>query len=266
MPDPTPLDRALAAMGPGDNDVAARLAFYERLCDAELFVLLEKEPEGDDIEPRLFEIEAGNFVLVFDLEQRLSAFAEGAAPYAALAGRALVQMLATQELGLALNIAVAGSQYLVPAQMVQWLADMLAQEPVEEAGSAVAFHRPGKMPEPLLEALSAKLALARGMADYACLVRASYADGQRRNLMAIIGARPGAERPLTRAMAETIAFSGLETGAIDVAFFGRDDPICAKLLRVGLRFDLPKTDTKHGDRAKPPAAPGSDPDKPPRLR
>jgi hypothetical protein len=46
-----------------------------------------------------------------------------------------------------------------------------------------------------------------------------------------------------------------------VAFFDSSDPICRRLARVGLRFDLPEP-----PEPATPAAPGSDPDRPPRLR
>jgi hypothetical protein len=53
----TDLDSAHAAMDAAPEDDAARLRFYERLADSELFMLLEGEPVADQIEPSLFEIE-----------------------------------------------------------------------------------------------------------------------------------------------------------------------------------------------------------------
>jgi hypothetical protein len=50
---------------------------------------------------------------------------------------------------------------------------------------------------------------------------------------------------------------------MDVAFFAASDPAAAALARHGLRVELPKAEPV--DR-KIPAAPGSDPDKPPILR
>ena len=47
----TPLDRAHDAMQAEPGDDAARLRFYERLADAELFLLLDAEAEGDRSNP-----------------------------------------------------------------------------------------------------------------------------------------------------------------------------------------------------------------------
>ena len=68
----TDLDQAHAAMEAAPDDDVARLRFYERLADTELFMLLAAEAENDQITPELFEIENQKFTLVFDREERLS--------------------------------------------------------------------------------------------------------------------------------------------------------------------------------------------------
>ena len=69
----TVLDRAHAAMEQGGD--AERLRFYERLADAELKLLLDREAGGETIAPRIFPLEDGPVVLVFDTEERLTEFA-----------------------------------------------------------------------------------------------------------------------------------------------------------------------------------------------
>ncbi|MAM26106.1 MAG: hypothetical protein CML55_12165, partial [Rhodobacteraceae bacterium] len=63
MTETTPLDTAHAAMQADADDDLARLRFYERVADSELFLLLKDEPEGDAVEPVLHE---DAYVLVFD--------------------------------------------------------------------------------------------------------------------------------------------------------------------------------------------------------
>ncbi|MEM6312391.1 MAG: SseB family protein, partial [Pseudomonadota bacterium] len=121
----TDLDNAHAAMQAAPDDDTARLRFYERLADTELFLLLAGEPDGDRVEPALFEVENQQFALVFDREERLSQFVGRVAPYAGLPGRALAQMLAGQGVGLALNLDVAPSAMLIPAEAVDWLVATL---------------------------------------------------------------------------------------------------------------------------------------------
>ena len=62
---------------------------------------------------------------------------------------------------------------------------------------------------------------------------------------------------------EALAFSGIEAGAMDVAFFRSDETITQKLDAVGLRFELPQLQE---NVTVPGAAPGMDPDKPPKLK
>ena len=65
-----------------------------------------------------------------------------------------------------------------------------------------------------------------------------------------------------RATGEALVFSGLDAGEVDVAFLAAGDAMLAVLARVALRFDMGLPEAA----AVAQAAPGSDPDRPPRLR
>jgi hypothetical protein len=257
----TPLDRAHAGIEEAPGDDAARLRFYDHLAGAELLLLLASEAEGQDITPEVFPVDGVSFVLAFDTEERLSAFAGGIAPYAALSGRALAPMLAGAGLGLALNPDVAPSATLLPPEAIAWFAATLAERPAEVEARPVSVAPPSGLPDRLLSALDAKLASAGGLARHAWLAEVTYAGGRAGHLLAFVDAPPGAEPGLARAVGEALTFSGVEAGELDVGFFRSGDPVMSRLAKVGLRFDLPEP-----DRHEAPAAPGMDPDRPPRLR
>ncbi|MCL3881357.1 SseB family protein [Marivita sp. GX14005] len=259
----TPLDRAHDAMAAAPEDSAARLRFYDRLAEAELFLMLAREAEGDQAEPELFEVDDARFVLVFDTEDRLGAFAGQPVPYAALSGRAIAALLAGQGIGLAVNIDVAPSSILLPADAVDWLAETVAQGPAEAEARPEEFRAPSGLPDALLEALDAKLRSAAGLARRGYLAQVRYDSGVQGHLIGFIGTLPGAEGALARAIQEALAFSGLEAASLDVVFLRDSDPVTAQLARVGLRFDLPQPEAPV--RRETPA-PGSDPAKPPILR
>ena len=107
MAEETPLDKAHAAMQAAPDDDRARLRFYERVADAELFVLLESEPQGDQITPELMERDGESYLLGFDRAARLAAYQE-ASPYVALSGRAVAQMLEGQGIGI---VAIMSNDY-----------------------------------------------------------------------------------------------------------------------------------------------------------
>ncbi len=253
----TPLDTAHAAMQAAPEDDAERLRFYERLADAELFLLLDEEPEGDHLSPSVFDTSDGRFVLAFDREERLTAFTQGPAPYAAMSGRAIAEMLAGTDTGLGLNLGVAPSAFLVPAGALSWLSDTLQTEPEARVERPEVIAPPTGLPERLVTGLDTKLASARGLARMAYLVAVTYPGGRPGHMLAFIAPTPGAEPALAAAISEALVFSGVEAGTLDVAFFAPTDPIAGTLAKHGLRFDLPQIET-----AKPP---GSDPSKPPRL-
>ena len=251
----TPLDAAHAGM---EEDDAARLRFYERLADAELFLLLAREAGDGAAEPRVFALEDGPVALVFDREARLAEFTGAPAAYAALSGRSVAGILRGRGIGLGVNLGVAPSSILIPPAAVDWLAATLDHAPAEALAKAREVRAPGGLPPALLGALDAKMPACAGLARTAYLAGVTYEDGRRSHLLAFVEARPGAEDALARAASEALTFSGLEMGEMDVAFVRPSDPLAARLARVALRLDLPRP-----PRTRPP---GSDPAKPPRLR
>jgi len=257
----TALDKAHDAMQAEGADDAARLRFYERLADAELFVLLEKEASDAAISPELFEVEEGRFVLAFDREERLSAFTGRVALYAAMSGRVLAKMLDGQGVGLGLNLGVAPSSILIPASAVDWLNRTLGQVPDRVEARIAGFSAPDDLPDTLIGALAAKLANAGGLAQAAYLVAVRYEGGGLGHLLGFVGAAPRAQGALAKAAGEALIFAG--AGGIDVGFFATDDPTTKDLAANGIAVDLPKPAPP---QTQARAAPGSDPDKPPILK
>ncbi|MDE0850655.1 SseB family protein [Yoonia sp.] len=256
----TDLDTAHAAMNAAPDDDAQRLRFYERLADTELFLLLAEEPVGDQVSPEIFDIADGRFALVFDREERLAEFVGRTVPYAGIAGRSLVRMLTGQGVGLGLNLQVAPSEMLVPAEAVDWLATTLENSPEEAEARLTEVSAPGGLPEAVVTGLDRKLAIAAGLARFAYLAAAVYDDGSRGHVLAFVDAVPGAESALAKAAGEALTFSGIEAGTMDVLFVKATDQLAGHLAKVGLRFDLPELAAAHV-----PGAPGMDPAKPPRL-
>ncbi len=254
----TPLDIAYAALQTGGE--AAWLAFYDKLAGSELFLLLAREPEGDQIAPRVFELTDQAYVLAFDREERLAQFTGSVAPYAALSGQMICRMLAPDGLGIGLNLDVAPSSMLMPPDAVNWLA-ALDMTPQEVETQIAEIRRPGGLPDRLLTALDARLAAAGGLADCAYLAGVSHAGAGTGHMLGFVGARRESQAALAGSVAQALAFSGLEAGVLDVGFFDPEDPMVARLAACGLRFDLPRA-----PQPLRPSAPGMDPDKPPKLR
>lgn len=259
----TLLDAAHAAVSANPDDEGARLRFFERLADGELFLLLEREAEGGRLEPRLFPLEEGPVVLVFDREERLAEFAGGVpVPYAALPGRVIAGMLRGQGIGLGVNLGVAPSEMLLPAQAMDWLAGTLEGGP-ETAEAVPEGFDPPRVPQALVAGLDAKLARAGGLAVAAVLAAVRYRGGRRGHLLAFLGAAAGAEEALARAVREALVFSGVEAGELDVVFLDAGDGAAAAMGRVGLRFDMALPEPQ---APAAPQAPGTDPARPPKLR
>ena len=244
----TPIDHAHGAMMAAPGDSAAELAFYGQLAGSELYLLLEAPSDGETVEPRVFPLDEGNYVLAYDREARLAEFA-GAAPYAALSGRALAGMLAGQGIGVGLNLDVAPSAILLPPGAIDWLAER-ATTPVEVIDQPLEIAPPRGVTDGFLQALDSRLAAMAGLGQTAYLVSAG--DGL---LLAFTDVVPGAEPAIAQSMGEILAFLPDAPQRIDVAFPGPGSEMAEVAARQGLRFDLPK-----------PSLPGRDPGQPPKLR
>ncbi|WP_298852374.1 SseB family protein [uncultured Ruegeria sp.] len=262
MTETTALDTVHAAMQADPQSDAARLRFFERLADSELFLMLTEEARGENISPELFDVADGRFVLVFDREERLAQFAGRPVPYVALSGRVLSGILAGQGIGLGLNLETAPSSMLVPAEALGWLAETLQHGPQEVEEKLAEFMPPSGLPDNLLTALDAKLATAGGLARAAYLVATKSETGAQGHLLGFVDVVDGAETALAKAASEALTFSGIEAGAMDVGFFTASEAAAALLAKVGLRFDLPKPQAAEPVRE----VPGSNPDNPPILK
>lgn len=259
----TPLDQAHAEMEAQPEADALRLRFYERLADSELFLLLEAEPENDIAKPIIFPVEDQKFALVFDSEERLVEFSQVPTPFISLSGRMIANMLNGQGIGLGVNLSVAPSSMLLPSDAVTWLADTLAVKPVKAQAKPIAVYAPRSVPEVLITSLDTKLAAMAGVAKAAYLAEVEYQDAPKGHVIVFVEAIDQAQTAITSAVSEALTFSGIEAGTLDVLFLRASDPICAQLAKVALRFDLPEL---LEPKAQTIEAPGSDPDKPPKLR
>ena len=259
----TPIDRAHRAQAADPGDEAARLALYERLLDAELFLLLETEPAGDRLDPQVFEIEEGRYVLAFDRDDRLAGFVDAPAPYAALSGRRIVAMLAGQATGIGLNLGPNPSATLLTAELVAWLAAMEAPRPEARVSALGRIGPPRDLSAALLAALEPKLAAMAGWIGEAILMQVAHRDGSEGLMLALLSVPEAALGPVASALAEAMRFAPPGAGPLDVSFLEPDDPRAVGLRAVGLVIALPRPSP---EVAAPVQVPGGDPDRPPILR
>ncbi len=259
----TQLDDAHAVMMQDEANDEARLSFYSHLADAELFMLLDGDPVDDNVQPRLFDLEDGPVVLAFDLEERLSAFVGGPAPYAALPGRVIAAQLAGKGIGMGLNVGDAPSSVILPADVMDWLTRTLGTKPKQVTAVPQGFSFPWSVSPEATQRLMEKLGVNAGLAEAVLLAEVIYDGGRRGHILAILGAASGAEPALSGAVSEAMVFSGLDLPELDIVFLAPDDPRCKTIEDVGLRLDLPSTGP---ERTAAAAIPGRKPDMPPNLR
>lgn len=232
-----------------------RLHYFAQVADTELIVLLDRDAVGADIAPRVFELADGPVVLVFDTEDKLAEFVGRTAPYVALPGRVVVQTLAGQGVGLAINLEQP-SQMLLDADALLWFSQTLQAVPDQTEATVAAFHPP-HVPDVLITALEDKL---RGAVRAALLCGVTYTDGRRGHVLALLDAKDA--EPLAQGASEALVFSGIEAGEMDVVFLQGNDKAVAAMAKVARVLDLSVNVPEAAERMPP----GMDPQKPPKLR
>ncbi|WBU55540.1 hypothetical protein [Paracoccus sediminicola] len=252
----TPLD-ALCRVPFHELPDAARARVLNRLADTELFVALAAEPAGNKVTLRLFDLGAAQMAVAADLEERLSGFFGEPVAYAALPGRALAAMLSAQQIGLMVNSGDP-SEMLLDAATLGWLAQALNAAPEEQDAAAARLSAPRpEMVAALSEPLAQRLTDMAGLAESAALVEAHWPDGASGHLIAVSGASEEERPRIAKALSELMAFLPPLPDRCDVAF-DLGLPAGALILRLD--------EAEAPPRGTGPVAPGSDPDKPPKLR
>ena len=254
----TELDQRYAALLSGGD--AEGMAFYRALADAELFVLLEAEAQGEVMTPRVFDLADGPVLLAFDSEERMAGFSDQVLPYAALPGRVVAAQMVGQGLSLGLNLGSgAASEVILPPEALDWLMVMLDQAAPQALEVRVTAFEAPSVPGAVLGTLAGALV---GVAR-AYVVGVRYDGGRRGQMLVLTGVEAAAEGKVLRAVTEALAFSGLDASALDTVFRDAGDALLARLAGVALVLE--------GEVAaevvpEVPSGPGMDPGRPPILK
>ena len=107
-------------------------------------------------------------------------------------------MLSGQEVGLALNLNVAGSETLLPFCAMNWLIEVIAKSPEVYHALPKVFFPIDQKAEAILVALSQKLAPSSLLAKDFLLTGVEYDDKSRGILLAIIEAAEAHKKYLSR--------------------------------------------------------------------
>lgn len=251
------------AMDRDPDDASARLAYYRAFADSDLCLLLDREPEGELFTPRLFDLQDGPVVLVFDSDEALAAFAGAPVPYLALPGRVIAGKLAGRSTGIGVNLA-DDSAFLMPPDAVDWLVASLAAAPERAGSPPVGWSAPAEPGRAQL--LSAGLAGLGDLAPRAWLADATFADGRRATVLVVEGADPAAKPALAKALAEALMFLGPAADGVDLAFLSPGEAADLNLAAFAAPVALTRAERPAPAPRAAPRPPGSDPDRPPRLR
>ncbi|OYX43897.1 MAG: hypothetical protein B7Z02_08055 [Rhodobacterales bacterium 32-67-9] len=265
----TAIDRAYSGMMSGGE--AELLRFYQVLAASDLFILLDVTGEDEVPEPKIIPIEGGQFVLVFDLAERVMELTGYDAPTSRATGRDVFNLMRGRDIGIALNMGEAPSAMLIPGDAIDWICDTLedaaqVKTPAAAPGRFKALLTPHSFPDTLQLALTEKLGAVAELYDRALLLRAEYDDGQSGFLVAFSAVDDGDQGAVTAAVNSALAtYSGRKI-ALDIAFMARDEPMLERIGRVATHLRPAADKARDGGSAGRLSAPKSGAPRPLRLK
>mgnify|MGYP001316953099 CR=1 FL=1 len=254
----TPLERAIIILETTPDDTTRFSAVMERLVDSEVFLALEHTTSNEQVTPKTVQLHEQEYVAIYDTELRLSESIGGEANYLSVSGRTLVQMLADQNTGIALNPGTNATGYIFELETLRWLAQSLNERPNEMSQQITQVSSPPTLSPKALDALSVKLMAAQGLAEYVILVEATGSGDNKNPMLCFVGSMPDAQVDLAKLVQEHLQFSEQDGAAWDVSYLAQNHIMVEKLLKVGLRFDLP-TPKVAVNRPGPGTVPGQPP-------
>lgn len=241
----TRIDRAWDAAAQDGGDEAAAKFIDVVLAEALICPVWEDDPnaDGDQIAPKMVEIDGRDTMLLFDTEERLASFAEEPTSFVALPGHVFFETLSGQNAQIALNLDVAPSSTVFDSASVDAVAALIREgEENAELVDPTAFTAiaPPAASETMLAALSARLSSAAGVADEAWLFAMSSDDPEAaasadRPILALVGALEKSleAQALGRELARLAGAEDERGEGVDVAVLAPDDAVLDRIRAVG---------------------------------
>ena len=180
------LNKAFREMSQDPENNDARLNYYGVLADTDLFLLLEREPSNEILEPKFIQLEGNNFALAFDSEENLSEFYGEAAAFAQITGRVLAKMLLEEKIGLGINLGVSEGELLLPYSVIEWFVSVLEETPDVVQNSPKKFLSANAFPEIMLKVLQEKLEPAVGLFDEIWICGVEYDEDETSHLICLM--------------------------------------------------------------------------------
>lgn len=177
---------------------ANQSAFYDAFLNSQLYIPTHTDDresnargraeQGESIAPFFVESEGVQYLMLFDSEQRLSAWAQREVGFVVVPGHAVVEMM-SPEIHWVLNVGTKFAKTFVPDE-IRWLKqsvlDSKGKEGSVPVGTRAVVGAPASIPEGLIDSLQSTLARNREVAS-AYLGEVHYlADGEVPHLVLVI--------------------------------------------------------------------------------
>ena len=244
------------------NDVDETGAFYDALFATTVYMPIhgaydddgnKDEDNAKSVEPMVFEVDGNVSLLIFDTEERLARWAPEPMSYIGLPGYTFFQMFDGAQ-QVAVNLAVAPSSVVIPADVAVWLHeranDAVESEEIPEGSGLDVMPPPDLAPESVAR-ITARLAGLRHEVREAILfslsIDAEEEEAMRRVVLgvALTAAGAGDAGAVAEALTETTRGAFENKRAFEVALLDPESPLMTAARKVGLSLPIVDLGTVH---------------------
>lgn len=252
-------EKALHRFSQSAKSSADRSALLGVVARTEFHLLLLADSDGTSAEPFLLDVNNGKAAVVFDKLDLMAGFQDGVSNFISASGRDLAVMLHKENLLLTINPGCEDTSFILEQNTLEWMSAQtnLAPKTIEFSVKDIGPARDADIA--LVTALDEILPNMQGLAER-LVVAGLTEDAEKGMVIFFLNTQPGAEDTLTQLIHEMVTFSAGNIPDLNVGFVRNEDPLVNRLKEIGLHMQLPKLPVP-----TPRPAPGSDPDKPPKL-
>lgn len=239
------------------HDVDETGAFYDALFATVVYLPIRQafdedgnesnaQEEARSIEPMVFEVDGNESLLIFDTEDRLARWASEPVNYVGLPGHTFFQMFEGGQ-QVAVNLAVAPSSVVIPADVVEWLHERAAEAVESEEiapGTGMDVTPPPELAPESVARITARLAGLRREVHEAILFSLAIDSDEEETIRRVVlgvgltAAGAGDANSVVEALAETTRGAFDNKRPFEVALLDPESPLMVAARKVGLPLPI----------------------------